>query len=363
MTATAPPAPAATSAQGPRPTPLPAGLRWLGPPLAAGYGLGVALRRLAYATGLKRTRRASLPVLGVGNLTAGGTGKTPFSAYLAKGLLSRGLAQRPAILMRGYGADAPGEPNDEALELIRGLGEGVPVICNPDRLAGTAQAASRGCDLVVLDDGFQHWQLARALDIVLVDATDPFGGGHLLPWGRLRESPAQLARAGAVVLTRADLIGAEQRADLEAELQRLAPQATHAACRYEPARLRWLFAHHAEEAPGALAGRRVLAVCGLGNPQAFFTSLERLGARLADRVAYPDHFDYRTVGLRGLERAATRAKAEWIVVTEKDAAKLEPLQDTRAVLPPVFALGIACHVETGEDALWQRIAQARNAQP
>lgn len=337
------------------PAPLPPAWRWAGPPLAAGFAAGLTLRRICYALGLKQPRRAPMPVVSVGNLTVGGTGKTPLVAWLARGLLERG--RKPAILMRGYGAARPGELNDEARELARLLPQ-APVFAHPDRYASALKAHAQGCDVALLDDGFQHWRLARDLDVVLLDATDPLGGGHLLPWGRLREGPAALARAGAVVCTRANLVAPERVAEAQRIATQAAPHAVWAACEHRPARLRRLFGANETQAAEALAGKRVLAACGLGHPEAFYATLERLGAQLAGKLTYPDHFDYARAGWAELAEAAKRHTAEAVVVTGKDAAKLEALEPPGTKLPPLWALEIEARFLEGEGALWARIDEA-----
>lgn len=338
-------------------SPLPPALRWAGPFLAAGYGFAAGLNRFAFGTGLRRARSASIPVLSIGNLTAGGTGKTPAVAYFARELSKRG--RRPAVLMRGYRAPKPGGPNDEARELQRLL-PGVPVIVNPDRVAGSAAAAAKGCDLVVLDDGFQHYRLCRDLDVVLLDATDPFGGGHLLPWGRLREGPGALARAGAVILTRCDQATPAALEALRARVKELAPDAELATARHAPDRLRPVFKGQGGEgqAAQALSGKKVLAVCGLGNPAAFAATLRGLGADVAGEVRHPDHVNYLATGLDAIKRAVERHSPEWIVVSGKDAVKLEALERDGAGLPPVWALSVAFELREGAESLWQRIDRA-----
>ena len=220
-------------------SPLPPALRWTGPLLAAGYGLGQRVHRA-----LTTAQRAPLPVICVGNLTAGGTGKTPATIFLAHELCRRG--RRPAVLMRGYKAQGA----DEAAEVERALrAQNVPVILNSNRLVGAQEAQRRGCDTVLLDDGFQHWALQRDLDIVLVDATAPFGApggdeGRVLPHGYLREKPAALARAGVVILTRSDCVPPERVQELSARLRAFAPRALHVTARHEATEIagagRWL---------------------------------------------------------------------------------------------------------------------------
>jgi tetraacyldisaccharide 4'-kinase len=339
----------------PRASPLPAALRWAGPVLAAGFGAAVALRRWCYRTGLRRVRRAPVPVLGVGNLTAGGTGKTPAVACLARGLLARG--RRPAIVLRGYGARTPGELNDEGRELARAL-PGVPVLANPDRHAGARAAAARGYDVVLLDDGFQHWRLARDLDLVLVDAKDPFSGGRLLPWGYLREKPEALARAGAVLITRSDSAPPEALAALRAELARLAPKACLGLARHAPTQLRRLFTGAPLEPARNLARRRVLAACALAQPAAFHETLVGLNAEVTIGWTYPDHHAYTKGELDEWLTQAGRVSAAGVVVTEKDAAKLETLPPPPPDAPPVWALRIEFQITEGEAALWARIEES-----
>ncbi|MCZ7646734.1 MAG: tetraacyldisaccharide 4'-kinase [Planctomycetota bacterium] len=341
--------------------PLPHLLRWTAPPLAALFALGIALRRTAYDLGLKAVRRAPLPVLSVGNLTVGGTGKSPMAAYLAKGLLAR--KRKPAILMRGYGAARSEDLNDEAREMLRRVPD-ANLIVNPNRYEGACEARDNGLDVALLDDGFQHWQLARDLDLVLLDATDPFGGEHLLPWGRLREPPEALARAGVVILTRCDQVPPGRLEELEARAQRLAPRALICAARHRPVGLRKVYEKVEPVPPETLAGRRVLAVCGLGHPGAFYATLAALGARIIGSVTYPDHFDYERVGIAGLEEAAAKFDPEWIVVSAKDAVKLEGLHGAK-LSRPLWALEIRTQIVSREEELWNRIEHilARTAAP
>lgn len=336
-------------------SPLPRWLGWAGPLLAAPFGAGLALRRLAYRCGLCRRRRAGLPVISVGNLTVGGTGKTPAAAYIARGLAARG--RKPAVIQRGYRAAAPGELNDEGRELARDL-PGLPVLASPDRLAGARQAAGQGCDVAVLDDGFQHWRLARDLDIVLVDATAPFGGRHLLPWGRLREKPAALSRADVVILTRCDLAAPGVVESLSANLEKLSPRAALCRACHVPIRLRRLFAQEPAKPANFLARRRILVACGLAHPTAFFASLARLGPELAVAWSYPDHQRYRESDLREWFEQGRRLGAAGVVVTEKDAVKLEALPPPPSDALPVWALQAEFRVIRNEDQLWARIEQA-----
>jgi tetraacyldisaccharide 4'-kinase len=327
--------------------------------LAAPYGLAVACRNAAYDRGLLPVLRAAVPVISIGNLTLGGTGKTPLVAWAAALLARHG--RRPAIVSRGYGA-APGERSDEAAELAILL-PGVPHVADRDRVAAAARATALGAEAVVLDDGFQHRRLARDLDIVAVDATDPFGCGRLFPRGLLREPLGGLARAQAVVLTRASAVTAERRAAIRAALT--------AACRGAAPPV-WAEADHRpvglRDAGGGtrpldeLRGRRVLAFAGIGNPAAFRSALAALGADVVAFRPLPDHHAYTAADLESLAREATAARAELAVTTLKDLVKIR-----RQALDglPLAALEIAIEFAAGgaEVAAAIRAAVAGRAAP
>jgi tetraacyldisaccharide 4'-kinase len=313
--------------------------------ISAPYGAAVAVRNAAYDAGLLSIVRAGVPVVSIGNLTLGGTGKTPLVAWTAR-LLAR-LGRRPAIVSRGYGARA-GETSDEAAELALLLPT-VPHVADRDRPRAAARAVAAGADAVVLDDGFQHRRLARDLDIVAVDATDPFGCGRLFPRGLLREPLGGLARAGAVVLTRASAVDGRRRDEIRAVLA--------AACRgrLPPA---WAEADHRpvclRSATGGtrpladLRGRRVFAFAGIGNPAAFRAAVVALGAEVVGFEPLPDHHAYRPADLDALGHAAAAARAELVVTTLKDLVKVR--RDALAGLP-LAAVEIAIEFAAGEAAL------------
>ncbi|MBM4017236.1 MAG: tetraacyldisaccharide 4'-kinase [Planctomycetes bacterium] len=332
-------------------------------PAAALARAGLALLAGAYRAGLAARNtwfrlpgtvvRAVRPVVSVGNLTVGGTGKTPFVAYLAR--MVQEMGGRPVILSRGYGAAAGGR-NEEALELSL-LCPGVPHVQNPDRTAALAQwAAENPCDVAILDDGFQHRRLARGLDIVLIDALRPFGFGHLLPRGLLREPPSALRRADVLVITRADLAGPESLAILRRTLAQHTRQGTPV-----------LAAHHEAVAVLAADGSRrdiatlrrqdVAAACGIGNSDAFLMTLERTGARVALSEAFPDHHAYTQADLDRVMRAAEAAGLKTLVTTGKDFVKWQPLLAAggRAAPLQVAALEVRLRVAEGEDVLRRKV--------
>jgi tetraacyldisaccharide 4'-kinase len=319
--------------------------------VAVPYGLAVAIRNAGYDAGVLPSHTAPLPVISVGNLTLGGTGKTPLVAWVTRRLAARG--RRPAIVSRGYAARA-GQLSDEAAELAIVV-PGVPHVADRDRVAGVQRAATAGATVAVLDDGFQHRRLRRDLDIVAVDATDPFGCGHLFPRGLLREPVRALRRAGAVVLTRATSVDAARRAEIRAAVT------TASGGRLDAA---WMEAEHGPvglraadgrtESLEALAGRRVVAFAGIGNPAAFRGTLAALGAEIAGFTSFPDHHAYSAADL---DRLASRTPAGvgLAVTTLKDLVKIRrpTLGDV-----PLVALEIALAPLTGADLVGEVVDAA-----
>jgi tetraacyldisaccharide 4'-kinase len=288
-------------------------------PLALAYGFAVARRNARFDRGVG-VHRADVPVISVGNITVGGTGKTPLTMLVVQHLLD--LGRKPAIVTRGYAA-RPGQTADEVLEYRSEL-PGVPIAVDADRVAAAARAVREHADCIVLDDGFQHRRLARDLDIVLVDATNPWGGGSLLPAGRLREPKSSLGRAGVIVLTRRNLVDERRAGQLERELRKLAPaRVPILAATQDAANLIGLDGSAA--APQSLADRCVMPACGIGNPGAFVTALQPLVGRLVEGVFFRDHHPYTSLDVRRLVEAAAQRDADTIVVTRKDWVKLAPL--------------------------------------
>jgi len=282
------------------------------------YGWAVGARNRRYDRGAAEIVRAGVPVVSVGNLTVGGTGKTPLVEWLARRAVDRGV--NVALLSRGYRA-VNGGANDEARELALALPI-VPHLQNPDRAAAAAVAVTQhAARLLVLDDGFQHRRLARDLDIVLVDASEPFGFERLLPRGTLREPVESLRRAGVVVLSRADMLDASGRQAVQRRARQLAPQAAWCEVIHRPAAL--VDARGQRYALDHLAGRRVAAFCGIGNPAGFRHTLGGLGCQVAAWREFPDHHRYTAADAESLTQWAEQAGAEMVVCTRKDLVKLE----------------------------------------
>jgi tetraacyldisaccharide 4'-kinase len=316
---------------------------------AAPYAVVMTARNWLYDARWLPISTARVPVICVGNLTLGGTGKTPLVAWLGRLLLE--FHQQPAIVSRGYAASA-GRLSDEAEELGM-LVPGVGHVANRDRVAGVQEAIDRhAATVVILDDGFQHRRLARSLNLLAVDATDPFGCGHLFPRGLLREPLSGLARADAVILTRSLSVDAPHRATLKAELLRRASpkQPIWAEASHTPRGLR---AADGQTRPLAdLAGRRVALVSGIGNPNAFRKTVAATGCMIASETIHPDHHPYTDADLRQLGTLATENAADLIVTTVKDLVKI---RETTLEGVPVVALEIAIEILEGEAGLRELI--------
>lgn len=320
------------------------------------YAAAVRLRNRRYDRGGLPIHHAGVPVIAVGNLTAGGTGKTPMVAAIAAHLRQRGL--RVGLVSRGYRSDSSGS-NDEARELYDRIPD-VPHVQNPDRVeAARVVVEELEMEVIVLDDGFQHRRLHRDLDIVLIDATCPFGYGYLLPRGLLREPLSALARADVVVISRAGRVDADRREAIRQTILAHAPQAVIASADHVPSRL-IRYAGEGGNAAGeplsALRDRPVAAFAGLGNPQPFFDSLSELGARLVATRTLPDHsaYDRPTVeSIRDWLAELRRTEPDLLAVcTHKDLVKLrtERLGET-----PLRALSIELQISSGEEAFWSAI--------
>ncbi len=308
-------------------------------PLSYLYGLAMRMRSALYARGLLIQHSLPCRVISVGNLTVGGTGKTPVVIALMNALASGG--HRVGVISRGYGrrssADVlevsdghairgdPAETGDEPF-LIAQRCPGMPVAVGADRYRVGRHMLDRfGIKTLVLDDGLQHLALHRDVDILVLDAIAPFGNGYLLPRGRLREPLSALGRASAVLVTRARQAGALD--SLKAEIRAVAPSIPIWVTDFVPSALVRVGSEGPSEAlgPARLKGERVLAVSGIGNPDSFRWLLVAAGATVADHCVFPDHHAYSREDLQRVKQAAERVGADRIVTTEKDAVKLAGL--------------------------------------
>ncbi|MDE0206344.1 MAG: tetraacyldisaccharide 4'-kinase [Candidatus Tectomicrobia bacterium] len=318
-----------------------------------GYRVAVTAHRAGYECGLRRRRRLPCPVVSIGNLTVGGTGKTPLAEWTAHWLQRQGW--RVAVLSRGYGGAAEEQPHvvstgegpvtgwrtagDEAYLLATRL-PGVPVLVGRNRFASGAYACEKfGAQVLVLDDGFQHHALQRDCDIVLIDAVNPFGQGSLLPRGTLREPLRALRRSQLIVLSRV-----ETARDAVTELsRRIRCHAPRQPIYHMAVSPDGLYRHDtgcSVDLPW-LKGRRVCAFAGLGNPQAFAASLTRCGARVAAFLAFPDHHPYSADDWQAIQEAGRCERTEALITTEKDVVRLEP---SWLLAAPVYSMRVRVEI-------------------
>ncbi len=312
------------------------------------YRVGINRRNRQFDTGRRPIEKVEVPVISVGNLTLGGTGKTPLVAWLARWFRQHGV--RVTLISRGYGAEQGGQ-NDEAKELELLLPD-VPHLQNPDRVEAARVAIEElGAQVLLLDDAYQHRRIARDLDIVLIDATEPFGHDHLFPRGTLREPLESLKRADLLVLTRGDMVTAEQRAAIWDRLSKYNGHAPQVELHHDPSGLSSYSGH--SEATNLLRGRRVLAFCGIGNPEGFRHTLGQTGLNIIDLKIFADHHDYRRADIDSLTQwAQSHPEADALVCTMKDLVKigLDTL-DSR----PLWALCIEAVVAHGQEHLEEKL--------
>jgi tetraacyldisaccharide 4'-kinase len=349
------------------------------------YGLGVRLRLGAYATDIFRGETLPGFVVSVGNLTAGGTGKTPAVVMLAQWAIGQG--SRVAVLSRGYGSqghqdilevsDGQGRyadvrmAGDEPALIARAVPESPVIISRNRHRAGIYAYKKFGSDFFILDDGFQHLQLKRDLDLVLMDATDPFGNGHLLPWGPLREPVNQLSRADAFILTRFSKAkgkqgrgqgsegkerhdgtpGTDPAQDVMALLKGRFHSIPVFCADHEPDRLVFPLSAAVHD-PTFLREKRVVGFAGIAHTGQFEEMLTRLGAEVVQFRVFRDHCPYRGQDMNDLIRTKEKSGAHFLLTTEKDWMRIAP------VAPPYTDLAYLCirfSLLPGEDGVFRMI--------
>ena len=350
---------------------------------AGGYSVAVRLRNFLYSKKWLKVHRADAAVISVGNITVGGTGKTPLVIWLCKEIISDSKFQisnsQCAILTRGYKATKNSKLktqnySDEPAILAESCPE-VKVIVNPDRVAGAAEAVSKfGANTLIMDDGFQHRRLVRDLDIIAIDATRPFGYGKMLPAGLLREPVASLKRADAVVITRCDQIAETELSEIERKLQTINPNVIIARSIHAPAYVKYPeppvipcktgIQKNSETMDSCLRrndsikhlkGKKIYAFCGIGNPDAFLNTIKQLGANLVGSKVYNDHHHYTNDCLADIYEQAGGLKADLILTTQKDRTKIisdfkSQISDFESSLPFAY-IGIEIKFLAGEDKL------------
>jgi tetraacyldisaccharide 4'-kinase len=339
------------------------------PPLGAIYGGVTRARLAAYRRGWLSVSKLPVPVISVGNLTTGGTGKTPLVEWVCHAIAGgRELAgdrennpqpetrKRICVLTRGYGRPdgqsqvvvsdgkqllaSVDKSGDEPYLLAKNLMGIAAVVCNPNRYAaGEWAIRNLGSEVFVLDDGFQHLELARNLDIVAIDATNPWGNGKLLPYGRLREPRRGLSRAHCAVITRTDQ--AERVADIQQIVSQFLGSGNVFLSRMVTTGLLSLDGKTVDRE--SLRASPVAAFCGVGNPRSFFTQLKNEGFQITLTRAFADHHHYSQTDINHLLTDATSNGAQLLLTTAKDATKLAGLE----IKLPCYVLDV--QIEIADD--------------
>ena len=304
------------------------------------YEALVRLRNYGYEDSILTTKKASAPVISVGNLTLGGTGKTPLVAWLAHWFAQHN--KKPAIISRGYKAKT-GQLSDEAAEL-KILLPTVPHYANKQRIIAAGEAVTKGSDVLLLDDGFQHRQISRDLNLITIDATDPFGCNRIFPRGLLREPLWGLKRADALVLTRTDQVSIKTRNEIQEQCFQFvgSHDKPWIETEHRPSNLRLV--DGTTQPLKTLQDKRILSLSAIGNPAAFHRTLTTLGHEPVATLTFPDHHTYTTDDILRISEETESVGAEIIVTTLKDLVKL-PLANVRN--RPLCALEIGIQFKTG----------------
>jgi tetraacyldisaccharide 4'-kinase len=312
------------------------------------YGAGVRLMLTGYATGLIRRKHLSVPVISVGNITLGGVGKTPMVIAIARLLKAKG--RRPVILTRGYMPSGDQDYVSDEAQILERVLDGVPVVVDPDRYrGGLAAIGDHKPDVIILDDGFQHWRLFRNLDIVLVDASNPFGNKSLLPLGILREPLSSLKRADMFVLTKTDQARTD---DLKDALRHVNPHAPLIETTHRPTSLLNVFTGNLVQL--VKLNRPVVAFCGIGNPQSFEATLCSLHADCRELIRFMDHHPYSLDDMKRIKEQCDRHRTNVVVTTQKDAVKLSAFKDFWQGYE-VYSLNIDLEITQGQHEFVDRI--------
>jgi len=302
------------------------------------YTAAVKIVDWAYRSGLRKEHKIAVPVVSVGNITLGGTGKTPFTVFLADHFLAVG--RKPAVLARGYGGDES--------RMLRNELPDAPVFEGQDRVRNARLAVSDGRDILILDDGFQHRRIGRDLNILMLDATAMFGNGSMFPRGILREPVSSLKRADIFVLAKTDRIDTGRMRDIVRELERLKPGKPVILTRHRASFLSDVTG--AAYSTDSLRGKKVVLLSGIVDPDYFAFLVEKEGAVIVARCDHADHHRYTQLDIDRIRVQCIKKNAEAIVVTGKDHVKLKEL-DISSIEDKLFILNIVIDIVEGKERL------------
>jgi tetraacyldisaccharide 4'-kinase len=328
------------------------------------YGLGYYLRLFLYRSGIFKSKKLKSRVISVGNITLGGTGKTPLVIYLSQKLKEREI--KVSVLTRGYKRKKRElielieenknripwmEVGDEPYLLASRLHD-VPVMVSKDRRTSGVYAEKKcRAEVLILDDGFQHWRLPRDLDIVVIDSLNPFGNLKLFPAGILREPMSSLKRADILVLTKSDQISSKH--ELIRMLRTYNQDAPIVESTYKINSIETWFEHSLVEEKN-LHGKKCLAFSGIGNPVSFEKSLKLLKVEVVKHRQFPDHFFYQKRDILNLEKEAGKLGADFMITTEKDSVRIPIMRDLEI---PIYVFKIDLVISEEEEVFWKKIEE------
>ena len=313
------------------------------------YSVIIRLRNFCYDRHIFAIHHAKASVISIGNITTGGTGKTPLAAWLCSEIAKKQRINKEnyklAVLTRGY---KTAQNNTDEPAIFSESCPQVDVIINPNRVIGAAQAIGKfKANVLVMDDGFQHRRLARDLDIVTIDATNPFGYGRIIPAGLLREPVSSLKRSNAVILTRCDQVSQAQLTQIEDKVYDLNPKILIARSLHQPVFIKTI--ENRQVSLDEYKGRKVFAFCGIGNPDSFINSLKKLEYEVVGSKIYDDHHNYSDSCLAEIKEQTRILGAELILTTQKDWTKVRLLKSAKEL--PLAYLAIEIYYLSGLDEL------------
>ena len=308
------------------------------------YGSASGIRRWLYETKILKSKHLPVPVVSIGNISWGGVGKTPLTLYMTRYLIHEKKA--PLVLTRGYGSDEVKEYSTDLPEAILGVGK------NRYRVAEKLLKSTK-VDLAILDDGFQHWQLRRDLDIVVMNALNPFGNRSLIPSGILRERPQKLARADLIVFNDVNLIPRKFFEEIREEVKKYAPKAELIEAQREPLYFYWAKSKNRLDL-GKLRGKRVTTFSGVGTPRSFQLLMNHLGIKTVRNFEFADHHPFTEKELQEILEVKQSSGSEYVITTEKDFLRKE--EKIGKILDPLI-LKTSLRITIGESILKDRLRQ------
>lgn len=306
------------------------------------YSAVIKVIDICYRLGIRKVRKVGVPVVSVGNLTLGGTGKTPFTLMLAE--YFHGKGKDPAILIRGYGLD-----ENRMLEQVL---PDIPIYVGRDRIKSAERAISDGRDIIILDDGYQHRTLYRDVDVLLFDSEKPFGNRKLFPRGVLREQVSSVSRADLGVITKADKVTQERLEYTKDAIQAASGDLPLCVSAHRPVMLMDITGTGFP--PETISGKKVMLVSGIGDPGYFENTVKGLDGKVLETLIYSDHHDYDETDIKAIFQKSEGSGVEYIITTEKDLVKLKEL-DISSIEERLLVLRVELNIIEGREDFFVRL--------